>query len=286
MILITAATGQNGGELVKRLLPKGVALRALVRNPDKAGELARAGVEIVVGDLSKPESFEAALDGVDKVFYLFANDPGMVELQKSFIEAAKRAGVQHFVKFSVLGVAENSSVTFLRWHWQMDEELKGAGLPYTILRPNAFYQNIIGSSAQTIKQQGAIYSPVKAEAGLSQVDIRDVAAVAAAVLTEEGHLGKVYEITGPTAISGSETATIMSNLLEKPVNYVEMTSESYRQSLLDYHLPEWFANDLVELDEQYSANLAAYTTNVVKEVAHKEPISFEQFAAEHINLFK
>src|SRR5689334_942804 len=105
MILITGATGQNGGELIKQLAPRGEVLRALVRHPEKAGALQASGVEIATGDLTKPETLGAALDGVDKVFYLAGNEPETVEAQKSFIELAKQSGVKQVVNFSILGVA-------------------------------------------------------------------------------------------------------------------------------------------------------------------------------------
>src|SRR5205085_2915855 len=116
MILITGATGTAGVEIVKALTAEGVKFRALVRNPAKAQSIAGPNVELVQGDLGKPETLAAALVGVDHALLLSSPDQRQIELQGNFIEAAKRAGVQHLVKFSAMGADANGLSAFQRWH--------------------------------------------------------------------------------------------------------------------------------------------------------------------------
>ena len=138
MILITGATGRIGGATLKYLSRGGVALRALVRSPDKVASVAAPGVETVTGDLAEPRSLDAALEGVDAALLVSPLDPQQVALQGNFIEAAKRAGRVHVVKVSGLGTALDSPVRSGRWHAQIEQHLEDSGLPFTHLRPPFF----------------------------------------------------------------------------------------------------------------------------------------------------
>jgi uncharacterized protein YbjT (DUF2867 family) len=285
MILISGATGTNGSEIVRLLSASGVPLRALVRNRAKAEPLAQLpGVEIVEGDFDKPETLIPALEGVDKAFMLPPLLQNMVELQHNFIEAAKQAGVKHVVKLSAFGADPNSSIMFGKWHGQSEKELEASGLAYTHLQPNGFWQNQL-AFGQSIASDGKFYLP-SADAKISNVDTRDIAAVAAAVMREDGHEGKTYLITGPEALSYYECADIFSKLLGKPVTYVDVTPEDYKATLMQWGVPEWLADALNELFGIYRLGYGAVVTNVVAEVAKKEPITFEQFVRDHIAVFQ
>ena len=150
MILITGATGNNGRELVRQLVAAGQRVRALVRNPAKAAELNGPNVELAVGDFDHPATLDAALRGVDKAFLLTPVAEHFAEWQSAFIEAAQRAELKHLVKFSGMGADSNAKVELLRLHGETDNLLRNSGVPFTILQPNSFHQNIL-SSADTIK---------------------------------------------------------------------------------------------------------------------------------------
>src|SRR5262249_47557301 len=152
-------------------------------------------VELVAGDFDRPATLDAALRGVEKAFLLTPVAEQFVQWQTAFIQAAQRAKVKHLVKFSGMGADEGSPSELLRLHHQTDEVLRKSGVPFTILRPNSFHQNIL-SSASTIKVQGVFYWPLK-NALQSTVDIRDINAVATKVFTTSGHEGKIYVISGP-----------------------------------------------------------------------------------------
>ncbi|MGI8746017.1 MAG: SDR family oxidoreductase [Bryobacteraceae bacterium] len=239
MILLTGATGTSGSEIAKELLRRHVPFRALVRSAAKARNLETGGVELVEGDLDQPESLDRALEGIQRALILSAPDPRSVEQQGNFINASKRAGVKHIVKFSAMGAAINSPAFLLKWHGQIEEELQRSGIPFTALQPNSFMQNFLGMKA-TIAQ-GAIYAPMK-QTPLTLVDTRDIAAVAATTLTEAGHEGRIYVITGPEALTHDEIAAKLSAALGHPVKYADVPLDAFNQSLRQAGLPGWLAD--------------------------------------------
>jgi len=195
MILVTGSTGNNGREIVKLLSRTGVPCRALVRSSEKATPLAGlSGVEIVYGDFAQPDTLGAALNGVDKALLISSADPRLPELQGNFIQAAKLAGVPYVVKFSgawSMGGADLRAWSFARWHAEAERILEDSGLAFTHLQPNQFMQVYLRFQP-TIAAQGEFFAAVK-DSRVSPVDIRDIAAVAVAVLTGLGHQGKSYE---------------------------------------------------------------------------------------------
>ncbi|HEX8707107.1 MAG TPA: SDR family oxidoreductase [Pyrinomonadaceae bacterium] len=283
-ILVTGATGQIGSLLVERLAGAGVPARALVRSREKAARIEQLGLEPFVGDFDAPETLRPALDGVEKVFLLSAPDQRQVELQGNLIEAARGAGVRHIVKLSAIGTGPDSPFSLGRWHYQTEQEIERSGMRYTHLRPNGFMQNAL-MFAPTIRGQGAFYGSL-GETKVSYVDARDVAAVALATLTEDGHEGKAYEVTGPESLSYREIAGALSSVLGKEVRYVDVPMEAARQGMMGAGMPEWLADALVELFEFYRMGGAAHVTETVREVAGSEPISVSRFAADYAGAFK
>jgi uncharacterized protein YbjT (DUF2867 family) len=283
MILVVGATGTNGREVVTRLSAAGQPVRALVRGPAKADDLRLPHVELVSGDLDDPASLDAALKGVQRAFIVTAVDARAVRWFRNFFEAVKRAGTPQVVKFSGMGAGAGNS-EILRQHGETDQLLRESGLGYTILQPNSFYQNMLWS-AQTIKNQGAFHLPMR-DGKQSLVDVRDIAAVAAAVLTGKGHEGKTYEITGPEALSYHDVAPTLSKVLGKPVRYVDVPPAAAKESMLKAGMPEWNAAAVTELYGVFATGQFAATTDVVAQVTGKPPIPFEQFAREHTGLFR
>lgn len=285
MILVSGATGTNGSEIVRLLSESGVPVRALVRNKAKAEAITGLpGVEIVEGDFDKPETLEVALRGIEKAFMLppFVNN--MVELQHNFIEAAKKSGVKHIVKLSAFGADPNSPIMLGRWHGQSEKELESSGIAYTHLQPNGFLQNLLAFGS-AIATQGTFFQPA-ADAKISNVDARDIAAVAASILKENGHEGKTYVITGPEALSFYEVADIFTKVLNKKVTYIDISPEEFKSSMLQWGQPEWLADALNELFGIYRAGYGSVITNVVADIAKKEPITVEQFVRDYISVFQ
>ncbi len=283
MILITSAPGNNANAVIRELTTAGVRVRALLRNPNSAGEIKGPLVEVAVGDFLNPASLDAALRGVEKAFLIPPTDPRSVEMQANFIRAAKRAGTRHVVKLSVNGADVNSPVRVARWHAEGEKELEASGIPFTHLRPNAFMQNFLGL-APTIVSQGEFYQPA-ADGKVSHIDVRDIAAVAAKALTENGHQGKTYVITGPEALSYDDVARKLSTALGRPVKYVNITPEDFKKSLLGWGIPEYMADGLNEFFAAIRAGYLAVVTNTVEEVAKRKPISFDDFVRDFADAF-
>lgn len=282
MILITGATGKSGREIALQLAQTGAQVRALVRDPQKARWLAELpNTELVQGDLSKPETLPAAFAGSERALLLPAPAPSSVAEQSNFIKAAAQARVRHVVKFSAVGADANAPEGFAMWHGRGEEELKASGLSYTMLRPALFMQEILN----TWGGQQTIYLPLN-DARQAPVDTRDIAAVAVKTLTEDGHAGRTYEITGPESLTFTEIAAQISAATERAVNYAPITFEQYRQALVSYNLPPWLVDAIIDLYERLAAGLGAQVTNVVRDVTGREPTSFATFAREHAAQFR
>lgn len=285
MILVTGATGTTGSEIVRQLGRAGAGgVRVMLRDAARAAAIEASGFEVVKGDFDDRPSLDAALAGVTKALLLPPPDPQMVERQSRFLEAAKRAGVRHIVKLSAINADASAAVGFSKWHGLSEQELKNSGLDWTMLQPNFFMQNLLGS-ADSIRAQGVFYQPV-GDARASFVDARDVAAVAARVLTGDGHEGKSYVITGPEALSFSEVADKLSAATNSRVTYVSVSPEDFQERLLGAGLPEWLADALGMLNEMLAAGRAAAVNNVVRDVGETEPITFGQFARDYAQAFR
>jgi len=285
MILITGATGTTGREVVKELSRLGARdVRALVRDPARADFIREAGFETVAGDFEKPETLGAALEGVGRALLLTPPTPDTVTHHRGFIEAAEGAGVRHVVKLSAIGADADAPEGFGKWHGQAEDLLKSSGLEWTMLRPNFFMQNLLGQ-AQQIAATGRIFQPV-GDARASFIDVRDIAAVAARALTEDGHEGQTYTLTGPEALSFHDVAAKLSEATGKSIAYVPVSPEQFRAGALGAGLPEWLVGALERLNEIFAAGHAAAVTDAVQRAGRKAPTTFEQFARDYAEAFK
>ena len=278
MILVTGATGTNGVEIVKLLSRSGVRCRALVRNPEKISTLSDLpGVEVVQGDLSGPESLPPALDGVDRALLCSSIAPDLAELQGNFVRAAKKAGVRHIVKFSGIDADPHCEWRFLRWHGIAEQDLEESGLAFTHLQPNQFMQVYLRFQV-TIASQGKFYAASK-DSRVSPVDVRDIAAVAVAALTETGHEGKKYVITGPEALTYFDVADKLSAAIGKKVSYVDVPLEAAKQAILDTGAPAWFAEGQAEQFRFRWQGNQSRVTSTIADVAGKKTDIFRRLRA-------
>jgi len=283
MILVTGATGKTGAETVRLLAERGAPLRALVRDPDRAAALLGRGVELAVGDLDRPETLAPAMAGVERLYLCSAPDARMAEQQLNALVAARDAGVRHVVKLSAIGASPASRFSLGRQHAQIEREVKGSGLAWTLLQPTFFMQNLLGQAA-AIAAEGKIYTPA-ADGRAALVDARDIAAVAAAVLTEDGHEGESYVVTGSDSLSHSEIAARIGAAIGKPVAYVQVPADAARQAMVQGGIPEWYADDLVVLQQIFGSGVAARTTDVVPRVAGRPARTFDGFVREFAGAF-
>jgi len=283
MILVTGATGNNGQELVRQLTALGQQVRALVRDRTDAARLKGLNLELAVGDFEQPDSLDAALHGADQAFLLTPVAERFVQWQQDFIDAARRAGVRHLVKFSGMGAGFDVKSELLRLHHQTDVILRKSGVPFTILQPNSFYQNML-SSAATIKEQNRFYLPLN-NAPQSIVDIRDICAVAAKVFTSSSHEGKTYTITGPEALTFHQVAEKLSAVLGRKIDYVDVPPAAAADAMSKSGMPEWNVRVVTELLGYFASGAAATVTDTIPQLLGRPALSFEQFARDHRPVF-
>lgn len=283
MILVTGAAGTTGSEVVRQLAGRGIRVRAMVRNPEKAKNFSGPGVETVVADLEKPLTLDPALKGVDKVYLVSSADPRVGALHGNLIESAKRAGVKQIVRLSAVSASTSQACSLLKWHGEVDERLSRSGLSYAILRPQFFMQNLMMFRGP-IQSEGAIYGAFK-DGKLGCIDARDVAAAAVAVLTSEGHSGRVYELTGPEALTFTQIADTFGRGLGRPVKYVDIPPETAHANALAAGWPAWLADGFVELMTFFAGSGSPDLTGTVEKLTGKKPRTVETFGKDFAAAF-
>jgi uncharacterized protein YbjT (DUF2867 family) len=214
MTCITGAGGTLGSEIIRQLESARTTFRAAYFS-ERVAETARArGLEAVVIDYNRPETLRAAFQGCDTLFLLGPNALNQAELELNAVEAAKSVGVRHIIKQSVIGAEDDYSLAHI--HRAVERAIETSGMPWTFLRPNSFMQNTVTFMAPTIRTEGAFYS-ASGGARISHVDVRDLAAVAIRALTEPGHEGAIYQLSGPEALSYDEMAEELSRTLGRVI---------------------------------------------------------------------
>lgn len=283
-ILVTGATGTVGREVVPRLAVTGVEVRAAARHPRMLA-LPEERVEIMEMDLRDPLDLDRALDGVEKIFYMSPLDETMVEHAALMVERAQAQGVRHMVRVSALGVDSSRKITLGRVHGEVERIIRGAGIEWTFLRPNAFMQNFITYWGESIRKNNAFFIP-QGQGRVSIIDARDIADVAVAALTESGHSGKVYELTGPDALSNHDVARTLSDVLGREISYRDIAAGEARDALIDGGMSEWMVKVILELFEMSAADEAAEVNGEVERLLGRAPIRFEDFVRDFSHAFR
>jgi uncharacterized protein YbjT (DUF2867 family) len=283
MILLTGVTGKTGGASAEALLKKGVALRAIVRNADKAESLKAAGVELIIGDVADKGVLAKAMTGVSKALMIMPNGEKQLELEKQFVDVAKQKGVKHLVKMSSMEAAADAKSPIPKIHYASEQYLQKSGLAWTLMKPNFFMQNFLGS-AGTIKEQGKFFLPM-GEGKTVMVDTRDIGASVAAVMTGQGHESRKYALTGPEVLSFADAAARFSKVLGRKIEYVHVPMEAYRKTLARFLTNEWHLNAVCALFQEIADGQTLSTTDSVQKLTGKPPISFEEFVRDHKAVF-
>jgi uncharacterized protein YbjT (DUF2867 family) len=279
-VLVVGATGTVGRSLVAELVAAGMPVRAATREPATAR--ARGGfadeVEIVPFDLERPATFDGALDGVDRVF--LAARPGDEQAERvalPLIDALERRGVHHVVDLSALGAEQRPSFALRK----IELRLEASPMTFTHLRPNWFMQVFTGGALLAAIRAGALRVPA-AQAAISWIDARDVAAVAAvALIAEQAHARRAYALTGDQALDHAEVAALIRDAAGIDVRYEALGEDDARRALSGAGFPPPWVERLVGFYRLVREGLAAPVSPAVREVLGRPARTFAAFAQEH-----
>ena len=280
-ILVTGASGNIGGPLVQELKALGADFAVMSSKP----AAAMPGVETRHGDFGSVASLTEAFKGIDTVFLLFPLVPNKLELATNAASAAKAAGVKHIVRSSGAGADSNSAFALPKLQGEIDDVLTASGIATTVLRPNGFMQNYVTYQSQAIKD-GTIYM---ADGGQSQslIDTRDIAAVAAVVLTEpRAHAGKAYTLTGGEALTGVQAAAMISAAIGKSVSHVSVPTEAAVATMNQWGMPPFIVNVMDSLNHIVSAGFAAGVSPDVEQILGRKPRTFAAFVQDNVLTWK
>ena len=280
-VLVIGATGNIGRNLLPLLLSRGVRVRAASRNPEKAG--FPAGVEAVRFDWSDPVQVQAALTGVDRAFFLMPSSfEGDAAPQREALGIARAVGVRHVVLLSAKGIEANPGAPLRR----LELALQSSGLAWTLLRPTFFAQNMATFQADFLRREGQIVLPA-GDGATAFVDTRDIAEVAARALTEEGHEGRTWTLTGPRALTYHEVAELIGRATGRPIRYHSIPAEAYREGLRSAGMPPAVVEGFVWLyDGVVAKGYAAEVTDDVPSLLGRPARSFEDFVTEHAQVWR
>jgi uncharacterized protein YbjT (DUF2867 family) len=280
-VLVTGATGRVGRLVIDQLIAAGVPVRALTRRPEAAAALP-AGVEVVTGDLTVPESLDAALRGAGAVFLVWTVPPATAEavVARLAIDARQVVFLSSPHQTPHPFFRQPNSMAVL--HGYIERLIALYGLESTILRPGMFASNSVSWWATAIRAGGVVRWPYGA-AETAPVDDRDVAAVAARTLDEAGHAGGDYVLTGPRSLSQAEQVSIIGDVLGRPIRFEELSPDAFRRqtagswprSVVDMLLAAWGA----------TIGTPAFITSTVSDILGSAPRSFRQWAGDHATAF-
>ena len=279
MILVTTA-GKVGSETVRLLAQRDMPVRVLVRDPAKAKTLAEAGAEVAVGDLGLPASLDEAMTGIGTVVLV---SPAVPAQELNVIGAAARAGAGHVIKATSKASAD-SPIARRRWQAEIEAGLAASGISHTLLRSNAYMQNVLMLAPAIAATSSFGSAAGKGRTGM--VDAHDVAAAAAEIASFPAtHAGQTYWLSGPEPISNYDVAAVLSRLLGRTITYREVTFEENRDAMIRAGVPAPIAEMNAQAFSLTAEGDAEWITEDVPKLLGQPARTFEQFAADHAIAF-
>jgi uncharacterized protein YbjT (DUF2867 family) len=276
-VLVIGALGNVGMEVVKQLQTQGYLTRAADLDEGKLKETFGDSIQAVQFDFSRPETYEPTFEGVKRMFLM--RPPKITDVKRYMfpaIDAAQRAGVCHVVFLSLIGIEKAKFVP----HYKVEQYLREVGLHTTFLRCSFFMQNLNTTHRREIKERSEIFIPV-GKARTSFIDARDIGAVAAAALTEEGHAGKNYDLTGGEVLDYWEAARIMSEVLGRKITYRNPNPMHFLIEAIRRGTPLRYAVVMLGLYTSTRFGMAEPITNDVERLTGRKPITFRQYVQDY-----
>jgi len=283
MILLTGATGKTGSATAIELSNLNVPFRALIRSEEKRAQIEALGGEVIIGSAEDRETIDQAMIGVEKLLIILPNCENQLEMETQLVDSAKIEGVQHIVYMSSVEADEECSSPIPKLHWDTEVYIKNSGMHWTMIKPNFYMQNFIGSS-KTIVEQSKFFLPMS-EGKTGMIDTRDVGKVIAKVLSEEGHEGQSYQITGPEILSFYDVAEKFSSVLKREVLYIDMPIDAYKNILSQFLTNQWHLDSVIDLFGGIAEGGIEYKTDTFEDLIGTPPRSLEDFIEEHRSLY-
>ncbi|MFJ8083203.1 SDR family oxidoreductase [Streptomyces sp. NPDC096205] len=287
MILVTGATGTVGRQVLRQLAdPAGPGfaadrVRVLVRDPARLDPAASRTAEVVTADYGDEAALGRALRGVDRALLVTTRVTGEDDVR--FLGAARAAGVRHVVKLSAAAVTDPGADDLITT-WQRDSEalLRDSGMEWTLLRPRSFMSNCL-SWAPSIRSEQVVRALYGSSLNAC-VDPRDVAEVAVRALTEDGHDGRAYVLTGPRAISAADQTAELARLLHVPLRLEELAADQARAAM-GRRYPEPVVEALLHSAHRQRAGAKTGVTDTVRRLTGRPARSFARWAEDHLDDF-
>ena len=281
--LVLGASGLTGTETVSILSQAGFAPRVTFREQSELTTLREFGTETVYADFGDFDSIKNAMTGMERVFFIAPTSPKAAEWNPIALAAAKETGIGHFIRLSGIGAKEGVAAQIAKIHYEADEALKASGIPYTIIKPTPYYQNLFWSVI-TIVRHGRFSLPY-GNAAVAHMDVRDVARVAAHILIDDGHQNQEYTVTGPESMTMFQIARRLAKAIKRDVRYAPSPPSAAKQVFRDLGLTDWDASTIGEMFEEYSSGGYSFVTNNFEKITGQKPISFEKFCTDYHNVF-
>lgn len=278
MILVTGAGGKTGNAIVEALVAQNEPVRAWVRRPEQIEGLRCK--DWIAGDMRDAPFWDAACKGIRAIYHICPNmHPSEIAISHVAVEAALRAGVEHFVYHSVL----HPQAETMPHHWRKlhsEQLFLTSRLPVTILQPAAYMQNIL-THWQSIHEQGVYPVPYSLDARLSLVDLRDVAEVAVRVLTGAGHAGAIYELAGPQPLSSTEVAALLADALHRSVRAERMGWDAWEADARQQEMSDEAIATRLAMFRYYDSFGLVGNSNVLGWLLGRTPATFADFLGRH-----
>lgn len=270
-IAVTGASGGLGGRVARELSARGLPQRLIVRDPARAPQLP--GAEVAAASYEDPEAMARALGGTSTLFFVSGHEgPDRIALHRNVIEGARRAGVERIVYTSLMGAAPGATFPYARDHGATEQAVRAAGISLTSMR-NALYADV---APHFVGQDGVIRAPA-GHGRVAWVARADVARLAAVLLSEPGHEGQTYDVSGPHAIDLHETARILTKATRRAVTYHAETLVEARESRAGH--PDWLVDGWIGSYQMLDTGEGSVTSHTIEHLTGQRPMTLAEFLA-------
>jgi uncharacterized protein YbjT (DUF2867 family) len=283
-IFVTGATGKLGPHVVRALVQRGADVRALVRDRQRARDVLPAEVRTITGFFADEYLVATELGRADSMLLLTPHGPDMARDQIALIDLAAKTGTRVVKVSGTSAGIRPDGPDACRQHYDAEQHLAAAGIPWAVVRPNGFMQTLLPAMAASVRQNGAIFNPL-GTAGLSLVHCADLGDAIATVLTDPTHQFCTHVLTGPAAPTYRDVATIISEETSRYVEVRDISPADAGQAARARGLSEWEADHLAEMLAMFATGASEYVTDDLEKLTGRRPRSVADFVREHRDLF-